>query len=65
MEDEDENGFSRRGISPGSGAFVGVRERKGAIVKRPKEGTAPKSEGYAGNESSLLARSKCQLARKV
>lgn len=45
--------------------LLGVRERKGAIVRRPKEGTAPKSEGFAGKESSLLARSECQLARKV
>jgi hypothetical protein len=31
MEDEDENGFSRRGISPGKGASVGDAQAEGRL----------------------------------
>jgi hypothetical protein len=38
MEDEDENGFSRRGISPGKGASVGDAQAEGRLDRKDAEG---------------------------
>lgn len=61
MEDEDEKGFSRRGMSPGKGASVGDAQAEGRLDREETDrgyGTELSTEAQ-GLES--LATSECQL----
>jgi len=57
MEDEDENGFSRRGISPGKGVSVGGARAKGRPGHKDAEG---EWVAEAQELESLATRSECQ-----
>ena len=61
MDDEDENGFSRRGISPGKGVSFGGARAKGRLGRDDAEGEfGIEWVAEAQELESLATRGGCQ-----